>query len=364
MPTITPFRIAIPETDLDDLDDRLARTRWGVPLPGEPWERGMPVDALRELAEYWRTGYDWRAQEALLNDFPQYTTQIDGQRIHFLHLRSPRSDALPLLLLHGWPGSVAEFLDLLDPLVEEFDLVVPSLPGFAFSGPTAAGWDSPRIATALAELMRGLGYDRYGAHGTDWGAFIAPDLGRVDPEHVVGVHVSAATMGFIPLGETPDDPSDQEKRRLEMLEDFRTDGHGYFEIQATRPQTLAHALTDSPVGLLAWIGEKFHAWAHEPIDRDRLLTTVMLYWLTGTAGSAANLYWEMTHSGRWPERSAVPTGVSVFAGDVAIRRYAERTNTITFWADHDEGGHFAALEVPGLLTADLRAFFGGVGRSA
>ncbi|WP_181780626.1 epoxide hydrolase family protein [Pseudonocardia pini] len=370
--TITPFRIEIPEIALDDLDDRLARTRWGAPLPGAPWERGVPVDELRELVSYWRTGYDWRAQEALLNELPQFRTEIDGQHIHFLHVRSPEADALPLLLVHGWPGSVVEFLDVIGPLTEPaayggapadaFDLVIPALPGFGFSGPTREpGWDSHRIATAFAELMRRLGYDRYAAQGGDFGAFVVPDLGRVDAEHVVGVHVNAATMGFIPFGAVPAEEqaalTDVEQARLARLQTYLADGNGYFQIQATRPQTVAHALADSPAGQLAWVLEKFHEWSVCPIDRDRILTNVMLYWLTDTAGSAANLYYESMHSERWPSRSGVPTGVAAFAEDVAIRRYAEAVNTITHWSDFETGGHFAALEVPDLLVEDVRTFF-------
>jgi epoxide hydrolase len=363
-----PYRIDVPQSALDDLHERLARTRWSAPVPGAPWERGVPPDVLRELAEYWRTGYDWRVHEARLNTFPQFTTVLDGHRTHFLHVRSPHEAALPLVLVHGWPGSIVEFLDVIDALTDPpdpadaFHLVIPSIPGFGLSGPTHdVGWDSHRTARAFAELMRRLGYDRYGAQGGDFGAFVAPDLGRVDPEHVVGVHVNAATMGFIPFGEvSPEDldsMTDLERHRVDMLKRFLEDQHGYFQIQATRPQTLAHALGDSPVGLLAWIYEKFHEWALEPIDRDRILTDVMLYWLTDTAGSAANMYWESMHSGRWPTRSEVPTGVAVFPGDPSIRRYAEQTNTITHWSDMEKGGHFAALEVPDLLVQDVRTFF-------
>ncbi|MDQ3808958.1 MAG: alpha/beta hydrolase, partial [Chloroflexota bacterium] len=253
---------------------------------------------------------------------------------------------------------------------DAFHLVIPSMPGYGFSGPThESGWTTSRVATAWAELMRRLGYVRYGAQGGDWGAFIAPELGRVDAEHVVGVHVNAATMGFIPLG--PVDPAelatftDAEKARLERLNRFHKEGRGYFQIQATRPQTLAYGLTDSPVGQLAWIVEKFKEWTHPAeelpeaaVDRDRILTNVMLYWLTGTAGSSAGLYYENMHASSWAQQpGTTPTGVAVFAQDVAIRRYAERANNIVHWAEFDRGGHFAALEVPDLLVADVRAFF-------
>jgi pimeloyl-ACP methyl ester carboxylesterase len=364
-PDIQPFRIDIPQADLDDLAARLDRTRWPDQLPGPDRARGIPVDAVRDLARYWRAGYDWRAQEARLNAYPQFVTDIDGQRVHFLHVRSARPDALPLLLLHGWPGSVVEFLDVIGPLAETFDLVIPSLPGFGFSSPLhEAGWDSRRMATAFAELMRRLGYGRYGAQGGDYGAFVGPDLGRVDPEHVVGVHVNAATVGFIPFGEVAPDEAAQlsevERDRLARIKNFMTEGNGYFQIQATRPQTLAYGLTDSPVGQLAWMADKFHDLALEGVDRDGILTNVTLYWLTGTAGSAANLYYESVHSQNWPTPSAVPTGVAVFARDVSIRRFAERSNRITRWTDFDRGGHFAALEVPDLLVEDVRAFFGSL----
>ncbi|MEU6077178.1 epoxide hydrolase family protein [Micromonospora sp. NPDC047074] len=376
-----PFRVDVPQSALDDLTDRLGRTRWGQQLPGGDWERGVPVEYLRELAGYWAGGYDWRAHEARLNAYPQFTTEIDGQNIHFLHVRSAEPDALPLVLSHGWPGSVVEFLDVIGPLtdprahggdpVDAFDLVIPSLPGFGFSGPVREpGWDSRRIASAFAELMRRLGHRRYGAQGGDFGAFVSPDLGRVDPDHVVGVHVNAATVGFIPFGEV--DPAElaelgpADKERLERMNAFLGEGNGYFQIQATRPQTLAHALTDSPAGQLAWIVEKFKEWTHgdglpeDAVDRDRILTNVMLYWLTGTAGSAANIYYESTHSRNWPTPSAVPTGVAVFAEDIAIRRYAERGNTIVHWSEFDRGGHFAALEAPDLLVEDVRTFFRGL----
>ena len=368
MTQIRPYRLDIPQTALDDLADRLARTRWSAPLPGPDWQRGVPVDYLQDLARYWASGYDWRKHEAELNEYPQFTTEIDGQNVHFLHVRSPHPDALPLVLSHGWPGSVVEFLNVIGALTDPadpadaFHLVIPSIPGFGLSGPVGEeGWDSRRIAGAFAELMHRLGYVRYGAQGGDFGAFISPDLGRVAPDHVVGVHVNAATVGFIPFGKVdPDGFTALEQARLARLNAFSSEGNGYFQIQATRPQTLAHGLADSPVGQLAWIVEKFHEWSHEGFDRDRMLTNVMLYWLTGTAGSSANLYYESMHSGNWPTRSSVPTGVAVFAEDVAIRRYAEETNTIVHWSDFETGGHFAAMETPDLLVEDVRRFFRGL----
>jgi|SRR5579872_7286246 len=378
--SIQPFRIAIPQADLDDLHDRLARTRWPAELSGVGWSRGVPLSYLKELAEYWRAGYDWRTWEANLNEYPQFTTEIDGQNIHFLHVRSPEPNALPLIITHGWPGSVVEFMDIIEPLTnprahggdpaDAFHLVIPSMPGYGFSGPThEAGWTATHTASAWAELMSRLGYERYGAQGGDMGAFVAPDLGRAAPDHVVGVHVNAATFGFIPFGPVGPDElatfTDAEKARLERLNRFLSDGNGYFQVQSTRPQTLAYALTDSPVGQLAWIVEKFKEWTHPSvdlpeaaIDRDRILTDVMLYWLTGTAGSSAQMYYENMHASSWGQQPATtPTGVAVFAEDIAIRRYAERGNNIVHWSEFERGGHFAAMEAPDLLVGDIRTFF-------
>ncbi|MCX4747995.1 epoxide hydrolase [Kitasatospora sp. NBC_01287] len=378
--TITPFRIDIPQADLDDLHVRLTAARWPAELPGVGWSRGVPLGYLKELVEYWRTSYDWRGHEAELNGIPQFTTEIDGQNVHFLHVRSPEPDAMPLIITHGWPGSVVEFLDVIGPLTDPvahggdaadaFHLVIPSLPGFGFSGPTReTGWNTGRVAAAWAELMSRLGYQRYGAQGGDLGAFVAPELGRVATERVVGVHVNAATFGFIPFGEVAQEDkaafTEAERARLARLKNYLDDGGGYFQIQATRPQTVAYALHDSPVGQLAWIVEKFKEWTfpsaelpETAVDRDRLLTNVMLYWLTGTAGSAAQMYYENMHSGTWHSSPATtPTGVAVFAEDVAIRRYAETGNNITHWSEFDRGGHFAALEAPDLLIADVRTFF-------
>jgi pimeloyl-ACP methyl ester carboxylesterase len=282
------------------------------------------------------------------------------------------------VLLHGWPGSFLEFIHVIEPLTnpvphggrpdDAFHVVIPSLPGFGFSGPTHdTGWESSRMARAIATLMARLGYDRYVAQGGDWGAFVAADLGRADPEHVIGVHLNAATYGFIPWGEVGDDEraslTESERARLDRLANYLSDGNGYFQIQATRPQTVAAGLADSPVGQLAWIAEKFETWAFRshpddpsPIDRDTLLTNVMLYWLTNTAASSARMYYESMHSGAWPQPVTVPTGVAAFAEDVAIRRYGEQGFNLVHWSDFERGGHFAALEAPDLLVQDVRAF--------
>ncbi|MET9026860.1 epoxide hydrolase family protein [Nocardia sp. NPDC004168] len=375
---ITPFRIEIPQRQLDDLRTRLDATRWPAPLPGDDWDTGVPTAWLRELVDHWRTGYDWRAAEAQLNSYPQYTTEIDGQTIHFLHVRSPESGALPLLLTHGWPGSVAEFLDVIGPLsdprshggdpADAFHLVIPSLPGFGFSGPVAeTGWSVTRIAAAWAELMGRLGYERYGVQGGDIGAAVSPEVGRTVPDRVVGVHVNGAP-GLPPLPRAEAELAsltELERDRVRRMQAFMREEYGYVAIQSTRPQALAYGLTDSPVGQLAWIIDKFREWTHpravEPdkiLDRDRLLTNVMIYWLTGTAGSSAYVGYAQDAPWGEPKRnSGVPTAVLVFAHDVGIRRYAEEANTITRWNDVDRGGHFAAMEEPALLTADIREFF-------
>jgi microsomal epoxide hydrolase len=371
---IQPFRIDIAQADLDDLRDRLARTRWPDQLAGVGWDYGIPLDYVRELAEYWRTGYDWRVHEARLNAFDQFTTVIDGQRVHFLHVRSAEPDALPLIITHGWPGSIVEFMNIIGPLTnpaadggdpaDAFHLVVPSIPGYGFSGPTRErGWDVRRVARAWAALMERLGYSRYGAQGGDWGSSISRELGLIAPGHLSGVHLN---MLFARVPEDAGELTEEETRRLQALKTFRSTGSGYGAIQSTRPQTLAYGLTDSPAGQLAWITEKFGEWTDggrpdEAVDRDQLLTNVTLYWLTATAGSAARLYYEAAQSGAWgpPAISTVPTGVAVFPREIApaIRRFAELSNPIVHWSEFDRGGHFAAMEVPDLLIGDIRDFF-------
>jgi epoxide hydrolase len=379
--TVHPFRIQIPQAQLDDLHTRLDLTRWPDELPDAGWDYGASLPYVRDLADYWRNAYDWRKHEATLNEIPQFVSEIDGTRVHFLHVRSPEPDAMPLLLTHGWPGSIVEFFDLISPLsdprahegdpADAFHLVIPSVPGFGFSGPTRdKGWNVNRVARAWAELMRRLGYERYAAQGGDMGALITPALGRVAPESVIGIHVNATSVGFAPLGPVPEDLQAQltedEQQRLAAASAFSTDGTGYRAIQSTRPQTLAYGLTDSPVGQLAWIIEKFKEWSNpsaelpeDAVDRDTLLTNVMLYWLTATAGSAARMYYESSHVTDWfpTTNPGVPTAVANFAGDTAIRRFAEEANTIVRWSEFDRGGHFAALEAPDLLTGDIRGFF-------
>ena len=379
-----PFRIDIPQADLDELDRRLAATRWPSEVPGVGWARGVPVEYLKELVGYWRDGYDWRAAEARLNQFPQFITEIDGAQVHFLHVRSPEPDARPLILTHGWPGSFAEFLGIVGPLTDPaahggdpadaFHVVVPSIPGYGFSGPTGeTGWDVPRVARAWAELMRRLGYDRYIAQGGDWGKVISLQIGIQDPEHVAGVH-----LNMLVTPPPMDDPdvmaslTEDEMAKLGHAAWFIDDGLGWARIQSTRPQTLSYALTDSPVGQLAWIVEKFKEWTdsekspEDAVDRDTLLTNVMIYWLTATAGSSAQIYYESTHlmadfaqtwGGPWP--MAAPVGVAVFPADATqpIRRFAEKAlPTLAHWREFDRGGHFAALEQPESLVDDIREF--------
>jgi pimeloyl-ACP methyl ester carboxylesterase len=356
MNDIVPYRIHVPQADLDDLADRLGRTRWPDELPGAGWDYGIPLARVRALAERWRTGYDWRAHEADLNARPQFRTEIDGQQVHFLHVRSGNPDALPLLLLHGWPGSVLEFRELIALLAEDFHLVVPSLPGFGFSGPTAdRGWDQQRIARALAQLMTRLGYPRFGAHGGDWGSGVARTLGAVAPDRVVGVHVN-----FLPTPGPADGLTGTDRIRAERTAAFAANRPGYQVLQATRPQTIAYALTDSPAGQLAWIAEKFTEWIDPAsvIDDDVLLTDVSIYWFTRTAGSSARLAKESGRGAPCP----VPMGVAVLPHDIVlpVRPLAERSFDIRHWTELPRGGHFAALEVPVELAADIRAFFGSI----
>ncbi|MFC5825055.1 epoxide hydrolase family protein [Nonomuraea insulae] len=358
-----PFTIDIPQPALDDLSERLVRTRWPDEQPGAGWSRGVPLDFLRELAAYWADGYSWRAAEAELNEFPQYVTEIDGQRIHFLHVRSDDPDALPLVLTHGYPSAFAEFTRLAG-LLPDFHLVVPSLPGFGFSNPVhEPGWALGRTSRAWAELMRRLGYDRYGVHGGDIGAGVAGAVAGLDGEHVAGVHVvtdpntAAATATFLPgMAErlNQDDPVD--KLILERMAEFRREGSGYLAIQNSRPQTMAYLLNDSPVGQLGWIAEAFERWTDLPYGRDRLLTIASLYWFTGSGASAARFLHEQAHSADWGAPHTVPQGFAVFGADETVTRLIERTE---HWTEFERGGHFPAMEAPELLAEDIRRFFLG-----
>jgi epoxide hydrolase len=391
---IRPFRIQIPQADLDDLRQRLARTRWPDTPPGIGWDRGVPLGYLKELAAYWADGFDWRKQEAKLNQLPQFVTTIDGQDIHFLHVRSSNPAALPLLVTHGWPSSPVEFLEVIGPLTDPaagggdpadaFHLVIPSLPGYGFSTPVREpGWGNLfRVAQAWAELMGRLGYGRYGVQGTDVGAGVAGMLAMVDADRVVGVHLTgtAAGMPFGPPIEL-EGLSAADQARAERFNAYQQDQLGYLHLQATRPQTLAYGLNDSPAGQLAWITEKFHDWTdpaadlpEDAVDRDQLLTGVSIYWFTGSGTSSAHATYEGmqawreiaarqaadpapgTHDDAGTGPSGPPTGVAVFAADTTIRSRLDPGGTM-HWSEFDRGGHFPAMEVPDLLVGDLRAFF-------
>ncbi|MFE9846462.1 epoxide hydrolase family protein [Streptomyces goshikiensis] len=377
-----PFRLQVGEPELEDLRERLDRARWPDELPRVGRSYGMPLGEVRELARYWSSAYDWRAAEARLNEWPQYVTTIDGARVHFAHIRSPEPGATPLLMTHGWPGSFVEFQRVAGPLTDPrahggdpadaFHLVLPHIPGFALSGPTRdTGWEFKRVARAFGVLMERLGYGTYGVQGGDWGAAVSRELGRIRPENVLGVHLNLLPGGGATAEPQPAElaalSAGERERTLASWERYRVwarERQGYADIQSTRPQTLAYGLNDSPVGLLAWIGEKFAEWADPrcPVDRDQMLTNVMLYWLTGTAGSAARIYYERAHAdyaGQPPEVSATPTALADFPRDnfIPLRHVAARTDTVVRWTSYDRGGHFAAMEVPDLLVGDVRAFF-------
>ena len=371
--TVRPFRIEIPEADLADLRDRLARTRWPDEIPGSGWEYGVNLGYMKDMVEHWCTTYDWRKHEAQLNELPQFTTTIDGQNIHFAHVRSPEPNAFPLILTHSWPGSFADFLQVIGPLsdprshggdpADAFDVIVPSIPGYGFSGPPReTGWDSARIAKAWDVLAHRLGYQRYGAHGGDVGALVTRELGVLKPEGLAGVHL--LQIFAFPTGAPGelDGISDFERAGLAYFASFNRN-NAYFIMQQTRPQTIAFGLADSPAGQLAWNSEAFVGFGGEGVpyvDRDRILTHVTIYWLTATGGSAARHYYEdgKTGAGYRQVPNETPTGVAVFANDFrSIRKLAERTNHIVHWSTFDRGGHWAAVDAPDLLVDDLRKFF-------
>jgi epoxide hydrolase len=375
---ITPFRMEVPDEDLEDLKLRLGRTRYSVPVAGAGWDYGTDRAYLEELCDYWRDQYDWRKHEAEFNGYDQFTTEIDGERVHFLHVRSPVEDAYPLLLTHGWPGSVAEFLKVIGPLTDPavhggdaadaFHLVVPSLPGYGFSGPTRRpGWDSRRVARAWAALMAGIGYEAYGAQGGDWGSLVSTQLALVDPEHCRGLHINLVVAGP-PPGADLGALDEEGQQAIGEMAWYVEHESGYAKIQQTRPQTVGFGLDDSPAGLAAWIVEKFRVWSdcdgnvENSFTKDELLTNVMLYWVTRTAASSARLYYETTKSGRFDtgnERVEIPTGCAVFPKEIfrAPRSWAAHAYNVVHWTEQPRGGHFAAMEVPDLLTEDVRTFF-------
>jgi epoxide hydrolase len=373
---IQPFGIHVSDLVLEDLGDRLAATRFPDEIDDTGWEYGMPMGYLRELVEHWRNEYDWRAEEARLNELPHFLTRVDGQVIHFIHGRSPHPDATPLLLVHGWPGSIVEFLDAIPRLTEPekhggeaadaFHVIVPSLPGYGFSEPPRTrGWDPVRIAHAFIELMHRLEYASYGAQGGDWGAQVVTRIGALDPQHCAAIHLN------MPIATPPADPlpiTDEEQADLAAFKKFQSEESAYALEQGTKPQTIGAALNDSPAGLLAWIVEKFRAWSdcdgdpENAFTREQLLTNVMLYWATRTAASSARLYRESRLailSGEKPQYVEVPTGVARYPKEVlrSPRSWVEQRYNVTHWAVMPRGGHFAAMEQPELFVDDLRTFF-------
>lgn len=372
---VTPFRLEVPERELADLRGRLTRTRWPDPEPVADWSQGTPLAYVQELCAYWADGYDWRRCEARLNAAGHFRTTIDGLGVHGLHVRSPHDGALPLLITHGWPGSVVEFLDVLGPLTDPparggdaadaFHVVCPSLPGYGFSDrPTTPGWGVPRIADAWAQLMTRLGYERFGAQGGDWGAMVTSALATGHPDRLAGIHLNmplASPEALKNLG----DLNETEQAALEDYRHHRRWGTGYSNQQATRPQTLGYGLVDSPAAQLAWIVEKLWAWTdndghpQDILSRDAMLDNVMLYWLPGTGASSARLYWESFHNADYTPID-VPTGCSIFPREIfrISERWARtRFTELRHFAELARGGHFAAWEQPELFVEQVRAAF-------
>jgi pimeloyl-ACP methyl ester carboxylesterase len=389
---IRPFKIEIPHVELDDLRRRIAATRWPARELVADRSQGVQLATLQELARYWSSEYDWRKCEARLNALPQFTTEIDGVEIHFIHVRSRHEDALPLIMTHGWPGSVIELLDTVGPLTDPtahggnpedaFHLVLPSLPGYGFSGqPTELGWENGRIASAWAEVMRRLGYTRYVAQGGDVGAAVTDAMGRQGPDGLLGIHVNLLALAIALKDHLPR-TSEQERAALEKLNAFTTDGFGYFLEQTTRPQTIGYSLLDSPVGLAAWMldhdTDSYYKISQAFVDgrpvgnltRDSILDNITLYWLTGTGASAARWYWEFGRflaaagaADQAPPPVAVPVGFTTFPGEIwaAPHSWVETAYPgLAYFHEVERGGHFAAWEEPELFSAEVRAAFSSV----
>ena len=374
MTDIQPFEIAIAESELDDLRARLAMTRLPEAETTGDWSQGIPLSYIREILDYWQTGYDWRRGEARINQFPQFRTELDGVGIHFIHVRSPEPDAMPLVMTHGWPGSVVEFLKVIEPLSnprahggnaeDAFHVVCPTLPGFGFSGkPTTTGWGTEKIGGEWARLMARLGYGRYVAQGGDWGSIVTGAIADADPEHCAAIHLNMPIAPPDPA--TMDSLTEREQVALAALKHYQDWDSGYSKQQSTRPQTVGYGLVDSPIGQAAWILEKFWAWMdcdghpENVLTRDELLDNVMLYWLTASGASSARIYWESFNSSR-PETISVPTGISQFPKEIfpTSRRWAEkRFSNLIYYNELDKGGHFAAFEQPEQFVAELRDCF-------
>ena len=370
-----PFHLEVAEVELQELRRRLSQTRWPEKEPVADWSQGAPLASLQALCEYWRTRYDWRRCERLLNGFGQYRIRIQGLGIHFLHIRSREPNAMPLIMTHGWPGSVIEFHKVVKPLTDPvahgghaadaFHLVIPSLPGFGFSDkPNATGWGIERIADAWAELMRRLGYGRFGAQGGDWGAAITKLIAQRKARGCIGIHVNMPLVA--PTPEDAQNPTPEERKIFVDMENFDKQGSAYGRLQNTRPQTIGYALADSPVGQAAWIYEKLHAWSDNPgtpeqiFTFDEMLDNIMLYWLTNTGASSARLYWESWVAAFVSQPIDLPVGVSVFPGDPirSSRRWAERFfKNIVHWNEMPRGGHFAAFEQPEAFVTEVRNSF-------
>ncbi len=371
---VTPFRIDVPDAALRDLRERLARVRWPERETVDDWSQGMPLSYVQDLCCYWAATYDWPARQDYLNTFSQFRTEIDGLGIHFIHVRSANPRALPLVLTHGWPGSVVEFLKVIGPLTDPashggspadaFHVVCPSLPGYGFSDkPARAGWGLERIADAWATLMARLGYERYGAQGGDWGAGVTRHLARRHPSQIVGIHVNMVVVTPDPA--TMSELTEQEQAALASMKHYADQDSGYLKQQSTRPQTIGYALVDSPGGLCAWIVEKFWSWTDcdglptNVLTRDELLDNVMLYWLPGTGASSARLYWQSYTAGK-RDPVTVPAGCSIFPKEIIrpSRRWAEKDFTdIRWWNELEKGGHFPAFEQPGTFVEEVRSFF-------
>jgi epoxide hydrolase len=373
---IVPFKIAVPDAVLADLKDRLARTRFPSEIEGSGWDYGTNLSYLRELVTYWRTSFDWRAQERKLNQLPQFKTQIDGLDIHFIHQKSSRTDAIPLVFVHGWPGSVLEVTKIIGPLTEPapgetaFHVVALSLPGYGFSDkPKQSGIRNRRIAGIIAQLMARLGYQRYGAQGGDWGGFIVRQLGLVDPQHLIGLHSNMCVAGPQPGSDPNAGVPPEELKRVEAARQRSANESAYSQLQGTKPQTLGYSLNDSPAGLAAWIVEKFRTWSDSggnvetKFTKDELLTNIMIYWVTETGPSSVRLYYENRRDPGLQGKVQVPFACAVFPFEmfvIAPKQWVEASYNLVQYTVMPRGGHFAAMEEPVLLVEDVRKFFKGL----